>query len=210
MREGSVFRPCTRCKRRATTRDRRCSACSHERFTWGYVVDLALPGAPRNQRRKIGFATKAEALDDMHRTQAERAAGTYVEPSKLTVAAYLERWLEGGCGGHIRRSTLTSYDGAVRLHIAPRIGATLLQRLDKAAVKALYQELRTGGYTVPLEAGRHVRCHNGGAGPPWSLVEERPQRAPGAAEGRCRRRGRGAHPHQSGGGSAQARPRRGA
>ena len=147
MREGSVFRYCTRCKRRATARDRRCLACSHDRFSWGYVVDLAPPGAPRDQRKKMGFSTKVEALDDMHSAQADKAAGTYIEPSKLTLAAYLERWLEGGCGGHLRPSTLTSYDGAVRLHIVPRIGTTLLQRVDKSAIKALYQELRTGGYT---------------------------------------------------------------
>jgi len=147
MREGSVFRYCTRCKKRVPSRDRRCPACAHERFAWGYVVDLARPGAPRDQRKKMGFATKADALGHMNRVQAEKASGSYVEPSKLTVAAYLERWLEGACGGHVRASTLTSYGGAVRLHIVPRIGSVLLQQLDKPRVKALYQELSTGGYT---------------------------------------------------------------
>jgi integrase len=147
MREGSVFRYCTRCKKRVTARDRRCPGCGHERFAWGFVVDLAPPGAPRDQRKKVGFPTKTDALDYMHRAQAEKAAGTYVEPSKLTVAAYLERWLDGGCGGHVRPSTLTSYEGAVRLHIVPRIGSVLLQQLDKPTIKALYQMLSTGGYT---------------------------------------------------------------
>ena len=60
-----------------TARDRRCPACGHERFAWGYVVDLAPPGAPRDQRKKVGFTTKTDALDHMHRAQVEKAAGTY-------------------------------------------------------------------------------------------------------------------------------------
>ncbi len=74
MREGSVFRRCTRCKARATTKDRRCPKCGHDKLTWGYSVDLAPPGAPRDQRMRNGFATKAAALDDMHSAQKEKGA----------------------------------------------------------------------------------------------------------------------------------------
>jgi integrase len=146
MRGGSVFRHCMRCKRRATTRDRRCSACNYERFSWGYTVDLAPPGAPRDQRKKEGFASKAEALDDMHNAQTEKADGTYVEPSRQTLGDYLVTWVKGGCGG-VRPWTLKGYESIVRVHIVPRLGRIPLQQLARPHVKALYGELRASGYT---------------------------------------------------------------
>jgi len=55
MREGCVFRQCTRCRRTVTYKDRRCPACDHEKFSWGHTVDLAPPGTPRDQRKKMGL-----------------------------------------------------------------------------------------------------------------------------------------------------------
>lgn len=121
MREGSVFRHCTRCQHRAEARDRRCSACKYDRFSWGYVVDLAPPGAPRDQRKKTGFATRAQALDDMQRAQTEKADGTYVEPSRQTLGDFLLIWVKGGCGG-VRPWTLKGYESIIRVHIIPRLG----------------------------------------------------------------------------------------
>jgi integrase len=82
----------------------------------------------------------------MNEVQAQKEAGTYVQPSKLTVREYLERWLAGGAGGHLRATTLKTYEVAVRVHLVPRIGDVPLQRLDTATVKAMYRNLRATGY----------------------------------------------------------------
>jgi integrase len=155
MREGSVFRHCTRCQRRAETRDRRCTACNHDRFSWGYVVDLAPPGAPRDQRKKTGFATKTQALDDMQRAQTEKADGTYVEPSRQTLGDYLSTWVRGGCGG-VRPWTLKGYESIVRVHLVPRLGRMPIQQLTRQHVKALYEDLRLKG-RVPRLTPEHRR-----------------------------------------------------
>lgn len=156
MRAGSVFRLCTRCKHRATARDRRCSTCNHGRFSWGYVVDLAPPGARRDQRKRTGFATKAEALDDMHRAQTEKADGTYVEPSKVTLGAYLLTWVQKGCGG-VRPWTLKGYESIVRVHIIPRLGQVPLQGLTRQQIKAFYEDLRVNGYASKLTLEQRER-----------------------------------------------------
>jgi integrase len=201
MREGSVFRLCTRCKRRATSRDRRCSSCGHERFSWGYVVDLAPPGAPRNQRQRKGFGKKEEALADMHRAQTEKADGTYVEPSKLTLGAYLLGWVEKGCGG-VRPWTLKGYESIVRVHIVPRLGHVPLQRLTRQQIKAFYEELRTNGYTPRLTPDQLDRLQDlarryrlaveaGVRSPVRALVEElrRPEATVRSQVRRCRELG---------------------
>ncbi len=91
---------------------------------------------------KSGFATKAQAVDAMNGVQADKKAGTYVEPSKQTVGEYLTAWLAAAQG--IRPSTITTYGVAIRRHIIPRIGAVPLQQLTRVRVKALYRELSVG------------------------------------------------------------------
>src|SRR5215472_10623052 len=151
MRAGCVFRQCTRCRRRVTGTDKRCPACGHERFSWGYTVDLGVPGAPRDQRKKMGFATKAGALEDMHRVQTAKADGTYLAPSKQTLGDYLETWVRGGCGD-VRPWTLRGYESVVRVHIIPRLGRIPIQHLGRGHIRALYEELRASGRTPKLTA----------------------------------------------------------
>jgi integrase len=106
-----------------------------------------------------GFATKAQALEDMHRAQTEKADGTYVEPSKLTLGAYLTAWVDAGCGG-VRTWTLRGYEAIVRVHIVPRLGHVPLQQITRPHVKALYEELRTSGYTPRLTAEKRQQLED--------------------------------------------------
>jgi integrase len=94
---------------------------------------------------KSGFATKAEAIAAMNELQVTRAAGTHVEPSKLTVGDYLKLWVAGSCGG-VRPWTLRGYATVVRVHLTPRLGKTQLQSLSRSEIKALYGELRQSGF----------------------------------------------------------------
>ena len=144
MRQGRVFRRCTRCKAQAQSRDKQCARCGNGRLTWIYMIDLAPLGAPREQRVRSGFATKAEAIADMHQAQAAKAAGTYVEASRLTVGVYLEEWIASRCGG-VRGSTLAGYRACVRRHIVPGIGHIPLQALTRMQIQALYGQLARSG-----------------------------------------------------------------
>lgn len=75
-------------------------------------------------------------------------SGTYIEPSDQTLAAFLENWLRGR-RSQLRPSTLQSYEAAVDLHIAPRIGEVRLQAVTAATLDTLYEDL--------LESGRRDR-----------------------------------------------------
>jgi len=153
MRQGQVLKRCTKCGARVA--DKRCPNCGSDRPTWAFVVDTAPVGSARRQQAKRGgFATKAAALAAMAKLQEEKAEGTFIEPTKLTVAAYLATWIEGGAGGRVRGSTLTGYEVAVRVHIVPRLGSIPLQQLTRADIERLYQELRERGYAKGNVPGR--------------------------------------------------------
>lgn len=143
MRQGNVFRRCTRCNR--TVDGRRCSHCGATESTWAFRVDLAPPGAPRRQRSRQGFATKAEVLDALAQLQAEARDGTAVARSSETLATYLDRWL-----ATVRppRMTERSHHTAAlhcRVYLVPLLGAVPVQALDRASVKDAYARLRAGG-----------------------------------------------------------------
>lgn len=142
MRDGQVYRRCTKCGGKVT--ERRCARCDNERTTWTYVVDLGPPGAPRDQRKKGGFHTKAEARRAMNELQAAVLAGTLVDPSRLTLGRYLDEWLVA-TRGKVRPSTWDSYDLHCRRYIVPRLGELPLQQVTRVQVKALFQDLSERG-----------------------------------------------------------------
>jgi integrase len=144
VRRGHVFRRCTKCG--AKIPERRCLKCGADTFTWAYKVDISDPGQPRRQRKKGGFPTKAAAQEAMSKLQVERAEGTYVDPSRITLGEYLEQWHADGKAHGWEGSTKTEYGISIRLHIKPyAIGATRLQALTSTQFRTHYQFLLREG-----------------------------------------------------------------
>lgn len=140
MREGRVFRRCTKCGKKV---DEKSCVCGNRNTSWAFVVDVAPEGASRKQKRGGGFATKADALKKMHDLQREHEDGTAVPKSKLSVGAWLDRWIKGRKGE--MASGWKTADEHVRLYLKPRIGDVRLQGLDRATVKGLYADLEESG-----------------------------------------------------------------
>lgn len=155
MREGMVFKRCTRCGGRIEAKARRCGKCGGDKYTWSFVVDLAPPGAPRKQRKQGGFATKGEALAAMAEVQSAVTTGGYVAPSRQTVRQYLETWLPTA-KGRLRASAYDACELHVRTYLNPRIGDLPLHALAPTRVRALYAELVESG-------GVRKRCTRCGA-----------------------------------------------
>ena len=114
--------------------------------SWCYVIDLGrTPDGKRDQKRRRGFATRKAAEEAMQRELHDRRSGAYVEPTTLTVGAYLERWLcEAGTGW--RASTAYGYASIVRTRIAPNLGGVPLMKLTALDVQACYRRLLDPGY----------------------------------------------------------------
>jgi integrase len=145
VRRGSVFRRCGTCTRKVTgDQRRRCDHCGADSVTWTYVVDVALPGAPRQRRQKSGFPTKRAAVAALSELQAGLADGSYVGASKLTVGEYLDEWLQGVRSG-LRPGSHDTCATHVHTYITPRIGGVRLQALSRRAIKSFYGELTVSG-----------------------------------------------------------------
>lgn len=113
--------------------------------TWFFVVDTAAEGAPRKQVRRRGFRTKAEAQAELNRVLHGVQEGTFVEPSKVTVAEWFEVWLAGLHVAGLEESTIDSYQRNLANHVLPRIGPGRLQALTAVDLDRLYARLLSEG-----------------------------------------------------------------
>jgi hypothetical protein len=65
---------------------------------WAIILDVRDPATGKRRRKWHSFAgTKRKAQDECARLISELNGGLYVEPAKITVGQFLDRWLE-----HIR------------------------------------------------------------------------------------------------------------
>ena len=109
---------------------------------WAYVVDVGRDeNGKRAQKWGSGFERRKDAEAGLTEALASLRTGSYVEPVKLTVAAFLaDEWLPA-VKGSLRPSTFESYSMIVRTRIAPEIGSVLLQRLTAGSINAMYATL---------------------------------------------------------------------
>ncbi|MBM3531157.1 MAG: site-specific integrase [Alphaproteobacteria bacterium] len=109
------------------------------------VLDIRDPSTGKRKRKWHSFrGTKREAQIECARLISTMNGGTYLEPDKTTLAAYLERWLE-----HIKPNVATltheRYCDLARKNIVPLLGATILSKLQMVQVSAAYAKALKSG-----------------------------------------------------------------
>ncbi len=100
----------------------------------------------RRREWHSGYATKREAEAARVDKLAAVQRGEHVEPSKLTLGAFLTtRWLPAR-ESSLRPSTVESYRRNVRVHIVPKLGGVRLQGLTPDVLNGFYGDrLTTAG-----------------------------------------------------------------
>lgn len=71
--------------------------------------------------------------------------GTYREPSKMTVSAWMDDWLTSFCANSVKPLTLASYRAIIKNHIDPAIGAVKLQAVRGTHIQKLYNAMTEKG-----------------------------------------------------------------
>ena len=112
---------------------------------WVIVVHLGYDEAgKRRQKWFSGFETKRDASRKLTEVLGRLETGTYVEPSKETVGAFLREW-SSAIRETVRTSTATSYRMNAEWYIIPHLGTIPLQRLTSAHLNTFYADLLTDG-----------------------------------------------------------------
>lgn len=85
--------------------------------------------------------TKRDAQRRLAALVAEHDGRRIRKPEKLTVAEYLQRWLQDHARQAVRQSTYEFYEKLVRLFIVPSIGHIMLDRLTPLDLQHFYTSL---------------------------------------------------------------------
>jgi integrase len=129
--------------------------------TWSYVIRVKDPDTGISKPKWVsGFATEeeAKAARDEGRVKARR--GEYIDRNRVTVAAYLDDWIDSHAM-EIKPRTLLDYRACIRLYVTPRIGHLPIQAVRPSTITKLYRDLLTNGGRngQPLAAATVTHLH---------------------------------------------------
>lgn len=115
---------------------------------WEYRFEMASIDGKRKQASKSGFATQKEAEKAGAAALAEYLdAGRLHTPSEISVADYLDEWLEQYVKPNLRRNTIDDYEGMIRNHIRPALGHYRLKALNPSTCQKWANSLKDKDFT---------------------------------------------------------------
>lgn len=101
-----------------------------------FVVDVGRnPETGKRKQLTYTFDRKTEAENEYFRIKHEKRIGTFVVPSKVTVAEWLDTWVASATRD-AERATVRNYKDAVA-HVRDRLGHRQLQSLTEADIEQL-------------------------------------------------------------------------
>lgn len=115
--------------------------------SWELKFDLGTdPLTGKRLTRYHSFkGTKREAQIELTRLMAGAADGNYIDPSKITLGEYLDRWDQDWAVVHVSPKTIERYRELLKNHVRPHLGAVRLQRLRPVNLSQLYAKLLREG-----------------------------------------------------------------
>jgi integrase len=125
--------------------------------SWRLKFDIGTdPLTGKRQTRRVTVkGTKKNAEEELNRLLHEIGEGTFVDPSKLTVAEYLDQWLKDYARPNVAPKTAERWTEIVEKHLAEKWKALPLKNLKALHIQSYYTEA--------LESGR--RDGKGGLAP---------------------------------------------
>jgi integrase len=112
---------------------------------WAIVIDVRDPQTGKRRRRWHSFAgTKRQAQVEAALLISELQNGTRIDPSRMTVSAFLERWIEH-MQGQVSPRSHERYAELCRKNIVPLLGGLTLTKLQPAHISAAYAKALASG-----------------------------------------------------------------
>lgn len=111
---------------------------------WECRVTVGRDAGTGKQKRKSFYAsTQRELVALMKQVDADMMAGTYIEPSKMTVGQWLDIWSSEYLG-NIKERSQNEYKGVIAYRLTPALGAVKLQALNTHTIQQFYNNCLKG------------------------------------------------------------------
>ena len=102
------------------------------------------PGTGKQVQKSFTGKTQKEVREKMQAAAVAVNAGDYFEPAKMTLARWIEIWLQEYSGDK-KYSTVKHYKAQCRTHIIPSLGAVRLSELTAPQIQAFYNKMQRDG-----------------------------------------------------------------
>lgn len=114
--------------------------------SWAIVIDTGRdPNGKRQQRWHSVKGTRKDAERERTRLLSQLDTGSYVEPTRMKVSQYLEKWLDDAARVNVSAKTLERYTEIVELHLVPALGQLGITKLAPLHIQSYYTKaLREG------------------------------------------------------------------
>ncbi len=128
--------------------------------TWITAISMGNdPGTGKRKRRYYQFQTERQAIQKLNEINYERDNDEYIEPSKMTVAQWLDKW-HSDFVMDVKPGTLARYESVIRVHLKPNLGAVRLTALDTMTVQAFYNKKYRSGLSAKTISVIHGVLHS--------------------------------------------------
>ena len=107
--------------------------------SWTVVIFLGRDASGKQHRKWHAVqGNRKDAQRELARLLNEINTGAYVEPARMTVSEFLERWLADYAKNRVSPKTYERYQEMIEGHIRPDLGSYLLPKLSPLHIQAFY------------------------------------------------------------------------
>lgn len=140
-----------------------------DRQRWVAMFEIH-DGSSRRRRKSVSAKTEAECRRLLRQARSISAAQPLAD-DRLTLGAYLERWIAEAVTPSVRPRTADYYESMVRQHIAPGLGGVKLVRLTALDISHYLNSRLAAGLSAQSVA-HHLACLRTALGQAvkWRLV----------------------------------------
>ena len=132
--------------------------------TYEYRFETASIGGQRKWISKGGFTDENEArMEGVKALNEYNTCGQVAEPTKMSVADFMEHWMANDCAATLNEITIINYRKKIKNLIVPYLGKYRMSTIDRDKLQQLLITLHDNGYsynTVSAVKGIVTKCFN--------------------------------------------------
>jgi integrase len=112
---------------------------------WCATINVGFNPNGKRVRRTLFASTKQGVQEKLRKVLNEVENGLSIEPHKITVGEFMDRWLSGTAKMTVKPTTYVNYKGVIKNHIKPRLGGVLLTKLAVIHVQGMFAAMDRAG-----------------------------------------------------------------
>jgi len=134
-----------------------------KRYKNSYLLKISLGKDTDTGKYRYQYCTVQGSRKDAEKKLTEmwhqRDTGIYTKPGKITLAEYLNKWLEDYAKPNLSPRSFERYESISQVHLIPGLGNIPLPQLRADQIQKLYNDKLNGGLSARTVRYHHVILH---------------------------------------------------